>query len=141
MGAPLFFRAKREDGREPVCVTEGCERPAPLRCLCGRCRYRKKKGIALDAPDTHLTGKKMPDTRGYVCVYFRNKVYLEHRLVMEQHLGRALLPKETVHHLNGVRDDNRLENLELWTRNHPPSQRVADKLEWAEEILATYGVR
>ena len=57
---------------------------------------------------------------------------------MSEHLGRPLLPTENVHHVNGVRSDNRLENLELWSRSQPAGQRVVDLVAWAREILATY---
>lgn len=57
---------------------------------------------------------------------------------MEKHLGRKLLPGETVHHKDGVRSNNNLANLELMVSHHPPGQRPADLVPWALTILRRY---
>ena len=77
-----------------------------------------------------LPNHPMADKRGHV---------VEHRLVMSEYLGRSLTDNEIIHHKNGSRSDNRIENLELWIRSHPTSQRAEDLVTWAREILKLYG--
>lgn len=72
----------------------------------------------------------MANSRGYV---------LEHRAVMSTMLGRPLFPNENPHHINGNRQDNRPQNLELWVVSQPKGQRAADLLAYAREIVALYG--
>lgn len=74
------------------------------------------KRVAPDYPGARIRGGR------------HSSYILEHRWVMEQHLGRLLEPRERVHHKNGRRGDNRFANLELWTLDHnqPVGVRVLD---------------
>lgn len=132
------------------CSFQACEKPVSnvSFLLCAGHNQQRIKGKNLTALRMRRRpeGYRWHDDDGYVYIAARNDprsnvngYIFEHRLVMSDFLGRPLLPMENVHHKNGVKDDNQIANLELWTRSQPSGQRVVDKVAWAKEILATYG--
>ena len=126
-----------------ICTFEGCGRRHRHQGLCDVHDRQKQKGLPLvPVKPNNKAGAGCVSTHGYKVHSKRingRKIYLyEHRMVMEQHIGRSLLPHENVHHINGNRLDNRIENLELWSKNQPNGQRVLDKIKWAQEILEQY---
>lgn len=101
-----------------------------------RSKYRAEIGDIYIDNDGYVTEKDPThpnaDKRGWV---------KQHIKVMSEHLNRRIRTElgENVHHKNGVRDDNRIENLELWLKGQPSGQRVADLVNWARKIVSQYG--
>ena len=115
-----------------------------------RLNYRRKRGIPLDDPfRKRKAGEGTIDAQGYKTITVRghpNQMdpkgrVREHVYVMSEHLGRALRKGESVHHKNGIRTDNRIENLELWDSSQPPGQRKKDKIKWCIEYLSLHGYK
>ena len=86
-------------------------------------------------------------TDGYFMASVNGRKILEHRLVMEQIIGRPLHRFEEPHHKNGIRDDNTLGNLELWVKwRQPNGQRLSDLIEFVvtyypQEVMTALAAR
>jgi hypothetical protein len=116
---------------ERRCTVDGCDRKHDSGgyCQMHADRVRKSGDPGPAEPLRAPNGAGWTNAQGYRATRKGGrgrKAVLEHRAVMEQMIGRLLDPHESVHHKNGVRHDNRPDNLELWVKSHGAGQRVED---------------
>lgn len=119
------------------CTVEGCANSSNQRLngdpVCAMHAMRFRKTGEFGPPGRINQRRNGIDPNGYVRLWVGGRMKFEHRHVVEQALGRPLEPWENVHHRNGVRDDNRLENLEVWITRQPQGQRPEDLARWVVE--------
>lgn len=123
----------------PVCRSSSLDRYD--RCACGGRKQKTSKhcmSCTNKLNPRNWKGGKATHTKGYNLTYDGATYVFNHRSVMEDVIGRKLLEDEFVHHKNGVKLDDRQDNLELWVKTPPQDMDSHASLDWALEMVSRY---
>ena len=137
---PLYYNSSPPGTNKGPCKFYGCTNSAQAKGYChGHYKQITEGRFLTILEPRNKQGTWRLNKEGYVVKVVDGKTVRQHRQVMGKHLGRPLRDKENVHHINGMRNDNHINNLELWNTSQPAGQRVKDKFAWCVEFLEEYG--
>lgn len=151
----IFYGNVRNRGLETLCIN--CDAPihssisrikrsidqGTYTGLCVKCLSSIRNGVSSENTRTTSNGyiliqkSLVPKPHHRFCDW--SAPVMMHRYMMAVKLNRPLTKDEIVHHSDGNKTNNAIENLELWNKSHPSGQRVRDKLEWARQFVKQYG--
>lgn len=135
---PRKWRCVCDCGNETLVITNCLLHGKTKSCGCYG-NYINREKITGENNHAWKGGKGTPNGRGYVIIkHGENRGKLLHRHVYEQHHGVKLTRKQNIHHINGDKLDNRIENLELWDFSQPYGQRVEDKIRYYFKLVEEY---
>ena len=138
---PIGSTRKKSNDQLAVCLFETCNRKGRKYCPGHAAQLRRGQPLRpLATRKSNSSGEWKTNSEGYV---YRNawsdtgksKRVFQHREVMETILGRPLTKGENVHHLNGMRNDNNPENLQLWVTSQPSGANLLDVMSWMRDFI------